>query len=276
MADRYLEDYKDISTGLPPSLSLVGKTAIVTGSARGIGSAIALSLASRGANIAITYTSDSSTVKAQEIADKAVALGRKATLIKCDLAREDCGTVVVNEALKGLGVQKIDILINNAALPNPGGPHSVEDGFSPADFDTLFHVNVRAPALLLQALLPHLVEKGGRIINITSLAARANYPNYQLYAASKGALDSLTRSWAKEIPLKYGGCTVNSVIVGPTATADAPDSPARQGAKALMTVEKRLGRMDDVAEVVGFLASEGSRWVNGDHIGANGGIYVQS
>jgi 3-oxoacyl-[acyl-carrier protein] reductase len=69
---------------------------------------------------------------------------------------------------------------------------------------------------------------------------------------------------------------VNGVIVGPTATPDAPDSPEREGAKAMTTAEKRLGTMDDVAEVVAFLASEGSRWVNGDHIGANGGIYIQS
>ena len=66
------------------------------------------------------------------------------------------------------------------------------------------------------------------------------------------------------------------MIVGPTATPDAPDSSARDAAKAMTTAERRLGAMDDVAEVVGFLASEGSRWVNGDHIGCNGGIYIQS
>lgn len=69
---------------------------------------------------------------------------------------------------------------------------------------------------------------------------------------------------------------MNGVIVGPTATPDAPDSPARDAAKAMMTAERRLGAMDDVAEVVAFLASEGSRWINGDHIGANGGIYIAS
>jgi 3-oxoacyl-[acyl-carrier protein] reductase len=107
------------------------------------------------------------------------------------------------------------------------------------------------------------------------LLARVNYPHHQLYAASKAALDSLTRSWAKELPLKYRR-TVNGIIVGPTVTPDAPDSPARDGAKAMMTTEKRLGFMDDVAEVPSFLAVDASRWINGDNIGCNGDIYIQS
>lgn len=165
-ADDMLPDYKDVSSGLPPSVSLVGKTAIVTGASRGIGSAIALMLASRGADVAITYTSDSSTLKAKSVAEKIKALGRKVTIIKCDVANEDCGKVIVKEALEGLGVQKIDILVNNAAVSNPGGPKSVEDGFTGAEFDNLFWINVRAPMLILQALLLHLTEKGGRIINM--------------------------------------------------------------------------------------------------------------
>ena len=164
-----LEDYKDVSAGLPPSLSLVGKAAIVTGASRGIGSAIALVLASRGANIAITYTSDSSTAKAENIAAKIRALGRKVTIIKCDVAHEDCGQEIVKEALIGLGADKVDILINNAAVANPGGPKSVADGFTAKGFDNIFQVNVRAPALIVQALLPHLPEKGGRIINMYML-----------------------------------------------------------------------------------------------------------
>lgn len=102
-----------------------------------------------------------------------------------------------------------------------------------------------------------------------------NFPKYSLYSATKAATDSLTRTWAKELAAKYR-CTVNGILVGPTATPDAPDSVTRNGAKAMTTAEKRLGTMDDIAEIVAFVASEGSRWVNGDLISANGGIFIQS
>lgn len=156
----------DLSAGLPPSLTLIGKAVIVTGSSRGIGHAIAETLAQRGANIAITYTSSKSTPKAEELAARIKALGRKVCIIQHDLALPDCGEVIVKKALEGLETTKIDILVNNAAIENPGGPKSVEDSFTPEAFDHVFRVNTRAPALLVKAVLPHLVENGGRIINM--------------------------------------------------------------------------------------------------------------
>jgi NAD(P)-dependent dehydrogenase (short-subunit alcohol dehydrogenase family) len=127
------QTFKDYSTSLPPSLSLTGKSAIITGSSRGIGSAIALTLASRGANIALTYTSDSSTIKAEEIASQIRALGRKVCIIQCDLEREDCGEAIVREALEGLETKTIEILVNNAAIAPPAT--SVSDGSKIEDFD---------------------------------------------------------------------------------------------------------------------------------------------
>ena len=132
---------------------------------------IAVLLASRGANVALTYTSESSAGKVKLIASKIEALGRRATIIKCDLASEQCGDTIVTTALSGLQSNSIDILVNNAAVPNPGGPRTVEEGFSSADFNGLFDVNVRAPALLVQATLPHLPEHGGRIINMFVLGS---------------------------------------------------------------------------------------------------------
>jgi len=122
----------DMSLSLPPSLSLASKSAIVTGSSRGIGTAIALTLASRGANIAITYTSSSSTAKAQEMALQIRNLGRKVCIIQCDLEDENCGDIIIEKALEGLGVKEIDILVNNAALGFSG---AVEDGIKPEEFD---------------------------------------------------------------------------------------------------------------------------------------------
>ena len=127
------------------------------------------------------------------------------------------------------------------------------------DLCSLFRVNVRAPALIVQASLPHFSPSGNRIINISSIASRVNFPTYQLYSASKAALDSLTRTWAKELAIKYK-TTVNGVLVGPTVTPSAPESAARETAKAMATAESRLGTMDDVAEIVAWLASDSSRW----------------
>jgi 3-oxoacyl-[acyl-carrier protein] reductase len=107
----------------------------------------------------------------------------------------------------------------------------------------------------------------------SSVGSRLNPPGFALYSASKAALESLTRTWAKELAAKYR-LTCNSVMVGPTATPDAPASEARNEAKKLATAEHRLGVVDDISEIVAFLAGEGSRWVNGDLVGGNGGCYM--
>lgn len=107
----------------------------------------------------------------------------------------------------------------------------------------------------------------------SSIGSRLNFPGYGVYAASKAALESLTRTWARELGVKYH-LTCNAVLVGPTATPDAPDSEARSAAKGLATAERRLGTPRDVADVVTWLSGEGSRWVNGDLIGSNGGAFM--
>ncbi|KAF2093806.1 NAD(P)-binding protein [Rhizodiscina lignyota] len=265
---------QDLSSSLPPTLTLANRNAIVTGASRGIGTRIATFLASRGANVAMTYTNPTSTPAVEELANQIRALGREACIIRYDLELPDCGDVIVKEALSGLGVEKIHILVNNAALPAMAWADG--DGWDPEYFDRVMRVNVRAPAMLVKAIVPHFDLSGvNRIVNICSINSRANFPGYSLYSASKAGVDSLTRTWAKELAIKYH-CTVNSVLVGPTATPDAPVSESRRGAMNMATAEKRLGNMEDVAEIVAWIASEGSRWVNGDTIGANGGIVIQS
>lgn len=150
------------SHGLPPSLSLTGKSAIVTGSSRGIGRGIALLLAQRGAAVAITYTSDDSTPKAESLAAEINALTR-ACIIKADLAHLDCGPEIIQGALRGLGVAKIDILVNNAAVGPPPFPATA---FDAKEYDVSMNINVRAPMLLVKELLPVLSEKDGRIVNM--------------------------------------------------------------------------------------------------------------
>ena len=153
------------SLNLPPTLSLAGKSAIVTGSSRGIGRGLALLLAQRGAVVAITYTSDSSTALAESLAAEINALTR-ACIIKADLASADCGPEIIQGALRGLGVAKIDILVNNAAVGPPPLPATDFDGKA---YDETMNINVRAPILLVKELLPVLSRNDGRIINMCVL-----------------------------------------------------------------------------------------------------------
>ncbi|KAF4769783.1 hypothetical protein N7455_006506 [Penicillium solitum] len=258
-------------TQSPSNLPLVAKSAIVTGATRGIGQEIARQLAILGANVALVYVSSNSRSTALEMVDEFTTQGRKCCAIQADLSSGTCGEAIVTQALQGLGVETIELLINNAAIAQT--PAIVEESLDQDEFEKIMHINVRAPILLVQALLPHLGSQGNRIINISSIGSRLNFPGYGVYAASKAALESLTRTWARELGVKYH-LTCNAVLVGPTATPDAPDSEARSAAKGLATAERRLGTPRDVADVVTWLSGEGSRWVNGDLIGSNGGAFM--
>jgi 3-oxoacyl-[acyl-carrier protein] reductase len=147
---------------LPPSLSLAGKSAIVTGSSRGIGRGIALLLTQSGAAVAITYTSDNSTAKVESLAAESNNLTR-ACVIKANLADLDCGPKIIQGALRGLGVDKMDVLVNNAAVGPPPFPATA---FDAQNYEVSMNINVRAPMLLLKELLPVLSEKDGRVINM--------------------------------------------------------------------------------------------------------------
>ncbi|KAF2195070.1 NAD(P)-binding protein, partial [Zopfia rhizophila CBS 207.26] len=169
---------------------------------------------------------------------------------------------------------RIDIVVNNAALAInlPFEEQTLED------WDRLVNLNGRGTFLLTQAALPHLTRGSGRIVNIVSVSSRAAPPLQTIYAGTKGMVDSFTRVWAKELPPKYG-CTVNAVSPGPTAT----EGFAAAGEEAMVTlgptieatpVEKRLGKPEEIAYAVAFLCEEKARWVNGEHLFVNGGLFV--
>ncbi|KAL3481468.1 hypothetical protein BJX99DRAFT_218409 [Aspergillus californicus] len=254
---------------LPPQ-TLSGKVAIVTGASRGIGAGIAEELARRGAKVLLTYTSPRSSTPTSNLVDQIKTLNNesKAASIQIDLRDLSAPSAIVNACIAAFG-PSIDILVNNAAceITKPFAEHTI------ADYTSIFDLNVRAIFFLTQAVLPHL-RAPGRIINISSVGARAGFAGVSAYCASKGAVESLTRCWAAE----FGGAghTVNSVNPGPVQTEMLdqvpPDLVASQ--KASTPVEHRLGTVDDVAQVVAWLASEESRWVSGQAISASGGYHM--
>ncbi|KAF1365127.1 NAD(P)-binding protein, partial [Lizonia empirigonia] len=158
---------------------------------------------------------------------------------------------------------KVDILVNNAGVlwANP-----IEET-TPEDYAGIFDVNVRAPLLLIKAVVPHL-GKPGRIINLSSVGARIGPPKMSLYAASKAAIEGMTKSLAHE--LGDAGYTVNAVAPG---SVDVPKDPVDLQLK-LTAVEHRVGTIDDIARIVCWLASEDSRWVSGQTISASGGFMM--
>ncbi|KAI5464255.1 hypothetical protein BGZ63DRAFT_439433 [Mariannaea sp. PMI_226] len=261
---------------IPESLSLIGKTAIVTGGTRGIGRGISLELARRGANVAMIYANPQRSDTAKSAVEEVHALGNgaKAISIQADLKLFDSYGKIVKDTLEQLQSDKIDIIVHNAAL----GMAIATEKTTEKIYDDLMITNVRAPFFLTQSALPH-IPHGGRIILISSIAARRfafGGLNQTVYATSKAAVECLARNWAVEFGHSRG-ITVNSVAVGFVETEMVQSLPPAQldayrvDSNKVTAAAPRSGTPDDIAQVVAFLASEGSRWVTGSTVSANGG-----
>jgi 3-oxoacyl-[acyl-carrier protein] reductase len=218
--------------------------------------------------VVATYTSPGSAELVKKLADRIAALnnGSRCVGVQADLRNADSPQRIVAAATEAFG-ESIDILVNNA------GCEVVKplEELTADDFDAVYSLNVRAPMLMLQALRPHHLRRPGRVVNISSVGARAGFRGLSLYCSSKAALEGLTRCWAAE--LGDEGHTVNAVNPGPVQS-DLLDNIPRDiidMQKAQTPVEKRLGTVDDVAQIVAWLASEESRWVTGQVISASGG-----
>ncbi|WBW75106.1 short-chain type dehydrogenase/reductase [Schizosaccharomyces osmophilus] len=252
------------------SLPLENKVAIVTGGSRGIGAGIAETLASRGAKVAITFTSESSKDATEQLVKKIKDFGTSADAItiQADLRNVASAKLIVDTTVKAFG-PTIHILVNNAGIAydrTPIGSTSVED------YNSIFDVNVRAVFFMGEAVAPHLPNKGGRIINIGSIAGRGSASRIPLYCASKAALEGFTRCWAAELGPK--GHTVNQVNPGAVETdmLRGIDSSVTNAYKDMTPMENRFGQPQDIADIVGFLAEESSRWITGQTISASGGL----
>lgn len=255
---------------------LTGKTAIVTGGSRGIGRAIAIQFARKGlAKIAITYAFNSEA--AEVTLDECRRLGvSKAIAIQAEVTDPQFG-LVVQKALQGLDTTTIDILVNNTCVGGMEYYRPVHET-TPDIFLHLMHGNVYSAMSLTRECMAHFPPRGGRAINISSAASRLVNPSPTfVHGAAKAALESITRSFAGAFGVATGA-TFTSVSVGTTDTdafRAASDVVPAEYLEAMMneaTAEKRLGTVEDIAYIVGFLASEEARWVQGASISANGGM----
>jgi 3-oxoacyl-[acyl-carrier protein] reductase len=241
---------------------LEGKIALVTGGSRGIGAAIATRLAADGATVALSYVSNKAA--AERVVAEITEHGSKAVAIKADISSEEDNKALISE-IKKLG--KIDILVNNAAI-FLGAPIDMTDVKS---YEQLFDTNVKGVVSTTIAALPHM-NNGGRIINISSGAARASIGGFSFYSATKAALEALTRVWAQDLGKRK--ITVNAVAPGVTQTEMLEQGLPGDAKQSFIdkTALGRVGEPSDIADVVAFLASSDGRWVTGKTIDCDGGL----
>lgn len=240
---------------------LTGKRALVTGGSRGIGAAIALALAEKGADVAITY--NKSRERAESVVSSIEKLGRRALAVQADSADLDAAKRAVNETVEKF--DGLDILVNSAAI-GLAGPIADLDLMQ---FQALMDINVRAPVAFSKAAIPHFT-KGGRIISIGSaLGDRVPFSGVTAYAMSKSALHSFTRGLSRE--LGPHGITVNLVSPGSTDTEANPADGAGADFQRGLSSIGRFADPREIADAVAFLASPGANMITGTTITVDGG-----
>ena len=249
---------------------LTNKTALVTGASRGIGRAIALALAEAGAHVLAHY--GRSAQEAQSLVESIHSQGGRADAIRTDLGTPEGATLLAKEVRSIVG-DRLDVLVLNAGISKAVriADYTVED------FDSLFATNVRSPFFLVQQLLPVLGE-GSNIIVISSIGARAvvgkpglDNPSLLAYTSTKGAVETLVKNWAAILGPQ--GIRVNAVAPGVIDTDMSNFAKTEEGREVTLGMQalKRIGKPEDVADVVAFLASDAARWITGASIPADGG-----
>ena len=246
------------------SLSLTNKVAIITGASRGIGRAIAESLASAGASVVVNHRDS-----AQQAAETVAAIeraGGRAVAIQADMAKITDVRRLISTTLENFGA--LDILVNNAGV----GSRTALSDMTEREFDWTMSVNARGPLFAIQAAVPHMRDNG-RIINISSCGSHVAQITGLLavYQMSKGALEQLTHCYRMELGAR--GITINNILPGFVETELASDTPQQyKDALVARTALGRLGTPEEIASVVAFLATDAARWITGETIQVSGGL----
>lgn len=244
---------------------LTGKVAIVTGASKGIGAGIAKALAAEGAAVVVNYAS--SRAGADAVVAAITDTGGKAVAVQGDVSRKADAQAIVNAAISQFG--RLDILVNNSGVYEFASIGEITE----EHFHRLFNVNVLGTLLTTQAAVGHL-GAGGSIINISSVVSRITPPNSAVYTGTKGAVDAITGSLARELGPKQ--IRVNAINPGlieteGTQTASIVGSEMEQAIIA-QTPLGRTGQVQDIAPLAVFLASDESRWLTGETLIASGGL----
>ena len=245
--------------------NLKGKVALVTGASKGIGAGIARELAARGAAVAVNYSG--SKANAEKLVEEIKAAGGKAIAVQGNVANPDAIGPLVLATVKTFG--PIDILVNNAGIYEPSPIEQV----TPEHFRKQFDVNVLGLLLTTKEAVAHFNPKGGSIVNISSVVVDG-VPGLTVYSATKGAVDAITASLAKELgPKKIRVNSLNPGMIETEGTHEAGfiGGDFQKNAEA-RTPLGRIGQPQDVATAAAFLASEDSGWINGQAIYASGGF----
>jgi glucose 1-dehydrogenase len=248
-------------------MKLEGKVALVTGSSQGIGQAIAIRLAEEGANIIIDYRSNPD--GAEETKTKVEATGRKGYVVQADLGVVSDVRKMVDAGVQEFG--KLDILVNNAGLEKRADFWDVSE----ADYDSVVNVNLKGVFFATQAIVQHLrqTQRPGKIINISSVHEELPFPHFTSYCASKGGVKMMMRNLAVELgPL---GITINNVAPGAIATPinqSLLNDPEKLNAVVKNIPLGRLGKPEDVASIVAFLASSDADYITGSTFFVDGGL----
>jgi 3-oxoacyl-[acyl-carrier protein] reductase len=242
------------------SQELIGKTALVTGSSRGIGKAIALALAEAGADVAVNYSAHEQ--EAQDVCGRIKALGRRCIAVRADVSSAADVSRLSETVRRELGA--VTILVNNAGIART---HTLND-ITEQDWDSLMNVNLKAAFLVTQAVVSGMrTARWGRIINISSAAAQMGGVVGPHYAASKAGLIGLTHYYASQLAKE--GITANTIAPGPVRSDMSANLPQLN---VSMVPVGRFGEPEEIAAVAVLLASNG--FITGQTVNVNGGRYM--
>lgn len=244
-------------------MSLNGKVAIVTGASRGIGRQIALQLADAGAKVVVNYSSNEA--KAVEVVQAIEQAGGEAAAIRANVGSLNEVEALFTKTLERFG--RLDILVNNAGIMGVATLAEVTEDM----FDQHFDINVKGTYFACQQASLHMAQ-GGTIINFSTSVAGAMLPGYSVYAATKGAVEQITRQLAKEFGPK--GITINTIAPGQVATDLFLNGKSEELIDSFrrMNAFGRLGEVEDIANAVELLVSDKARWITGQTIRVNGGF----